>query len=80
LIDNVSIRAGTLLNDDFFKDVVEKQRQVYINNILNSPDDAIDLREKQLLKLRGLEEFIASLQSLAANTEIEKKRSWLFNL
>lgn len=80
MIDNANIRAGTLLNDDFFKDVVEKQRQLYINNILNSADEEIDLRERNRLKLRGLEEFIASLESIAANAEIEKKRKWFINL
>ena len=58
--------------------VVEKQRQMYISNILDSRDEDIDLRERERLKLRGLEEFIASLQSIAKQKEIEKKRKWVF--
>jgi len=57
--------------------VVEKQRLMYINNILDSPDDALDLRERERLKLKGLEEFIASLKSIAASKEMDKKRKFM---
>jgi len=77
LIDKES-RARTLLQDEVFLDVVEKQRALYINNILNSADDAVDDRERTLLKLRGLEEFVASLQSLAKTKEIKEKRWKIF--
>lgn len=73
-----SLKAHSYLNDEFFKDVVEKQRSLYINNILNSADDAVDLRERERLKLRGLEEFIASIESIAADREIDKKRNWFY--
>ncbi len=46
--------------------------------VLDSRDEDIDLRERERLKLRGLEEFIASLQSIAKQKEIEKKRKWVF--
>lgn len=75
---DASLKAHSFLNDDFFKDVVEKQRLLYINNILNSADDALDFRERERLKLKGLEEFIASLESIAADREIDKKRNWFF--
>ena len=78
MIDNPHIRAQTLLNDDFFKDVVKKQRELYINNVLNSDEDAVDIRERSLQKLRGLDEFIASLQSIAASAEIKEKRWKIF--
>lgn len=71
-------RLKTLLNDDVFMSVVETHRQMYINNILNSADDAVDERERTLLKLRGLEEFIASLQSIAKTDEIKEKRLKFF--
>ena len=77
MIDKES-RARTLLQDEVFLDVVEKQRALYINNILNSADDAVDDRERTLLKLRGLEEFVASLQSLAKTKEIKEKRWKIF--
>jgi hypothetical protein len=69
-----SDRAKTLLQDEFFTELVEKQKALYINNILNSEDDAVDVRERTLLKLRGLEEFIASLESVAVEDQIDKKR------
>jgi hypothetical protein len=75
---NQTERANGLLTDEFFMGVVEKQRQMYISNILDSRDEDIDLRERERLKLRGLEEFIASLQSIAKQKEIEKKRKWVF--
>ena len=74
---NETERAKSLLNDEFFMGVVEKQRQMYISNILDSRDEDVDLRERERLKLRGLEEFIASLQSIAKQKEIEKKRKWV---
>lgn len=78
MIENPHLRAQTLLNDDFFKDVVKKQRELYINNVLNSDEDAVDIRERSLQKLRGLDEFIASLQSIAASAEIKEKRWKIF--
>ncbi len=78
MIENQHLRAATLLNDDFFKDVVKKQRELYINNVLNSDEDAVDVRERSLQKLRGLDEFIASLQSMAASAEIKEKRWKIF--
>ena len=78
MIENQHLRAATLLNDDFFKDVVKKQRELYINNVLNSDEDAVDVRERSLQKLRGIDEFIASLQSMAASAEIKEKRWKIF--
>ena len=74
---NETDRAIAFLNDEFFMAVVEKQRLMYINNILDSSDDALDLRERERLKLKGLEEFIASLKSIATNKEIDKKRKFM---
>lgn len=78
MIENPWVRATTLLNDDFFKDVVKKQRELYINNVLNSDEDAVDVRERSLQKLRGLDEFIATLQSIASTKEIKEKRWKIF--
>lgn len=78
MIENQEGRAKTLLEDELFKTVVEKQRSLYINNILNSAEDAVDERERSLLKLRGLDEFIASLQSIAKSKDIREKRWKVF--
>lgn len=78
MIENQEARAKNLLSDEFFKTVVETQRSLYISNILNSSEDAVDERERSLLKLRGLEEFIASIQSIAQSKEIKEKRWKIF--
>lgn len=78
MIENQEGRAKTLLNDELFKTVVETQRSLYISNILNSAEDAVDERERSLLKLRGLDEFIASLQSIAKSKDIREKRWKIF--
>jgi hypothetical protein len=78
MIENQEGRAKTLLNDELFKTVVETQRSLYISNILNSAEDAVDERERSLLKLRGLDEFIASLQSIAQSKDIREKRWKIF--
>ena len=78
MIENQEARAKTLLDDELFKTVVETQRSLYINHILNSAEDAVDERERSLLKLRGLDEFIASLQSIAKSKDIREKRWKMF--
>ncbi len=76
--DNYPERAARLLADDFFVDVVEKQRQAYISVILNSLDTDIDIRERALMKYKAVEEFVASIQSIADDRAIEKKRFNIF--
>lgn len=71
-------RAQHLLTDEFFTDVVKTQRELYIYNILNSQPDEPDVRETAYVKIRALDEFIATLQSLAQQPEIEKKRWKIF--
>jgi hypothetical protein len=76
--DNWPERASTLLNDEFFTSVVQKQQQGYISTILNSSETDVDLRERALIKHRAIEEFIASIQSIADKPSIEKKRFKIF--
>jgi hypothetical protein len=71
-------RAKNILADEFFAGVVKEQRELYINNILNSRDDDIDTRERSLLKLRALEEFIANIESIAKSNEIKERRFKIF--
>ena len=75
---NKAARAQNLLNDEFFQDVVKAQQELYIYNIINSPETDVDLRERSLIKHRAIAEFIASLESMAAQTEIDKKRWKIF--
>jgi hypothetical protein len=75
---NYAERARALLRDEFFQDVVKSQQELYIGNILNSAETDIDVRERCLVKHRAIQEFVASLESIAAQTEIDKKRWKIF--
>ena len=75
---NYAERAKTLLKDEFFLDVVKSQQELYIGNILNSSETDVDLRERSLIKHRAIAELVASLESIAAQTEIDKKRWKIF--
>jgi hypothetical protein len=76
--DNYPERAKRLLDDDFFQDVVKQQQEAYISTILNSSDIDVDVRERALQKYRAVEEFVASIQSIADDRLIEKKRLKFF--
>ena len=76
--DNYPERAKRLLDDDFFQDVVKQQQEAYISTILNSSDMDVDTRERALQKYRAVEEFVASIQSIADNRLLEKKRLKFF--
>jgi hypothetical protein len=76
--ENYPERAKRLLEDDFFQDVVKQQQEAYISLILNSSDTDIDIRERVLQKYRALEEFVASIQSIADSRLMEKKRLKIF--
>lgn len=75
---NTAERAQAYLQDEFFLDVVEKQRQLYISNIVNSSAEDVEGREMNYLKLRVLDEFIASIQSIADDKLVERKRWKVF--
>ena len=75
---NNAERAQAYLQDEFFLDVVEKQRQLYISNMINSTAEDVEGREMNYLKLRVLDEFIASIQTIADDKLIEKKRWKVF--
>lgn len=75
---NNAERAKALLGDEFFQSVVKEQQELYINNIINSAETDVDLRERSLIKHRAIAEFIASIESIAAQTEIDKKRWRIF--
>jgi hypothetical protein len=75
---NNAERAKALLGDEFFQGVVKAQQKLYITNIINSAESDVDLRERSLIKHRAIQEFIASIESIAAQTEIDKKRWKIF--
>ena len=73
-----SDRAKNLLIDDFFTKLLEAQKDVYKSYIFGSADHDVEGRERALVKLRAIEEFEASIRSIAQNDEIEKKRFKVF--
>lgn len=75
---NEAERAQAYLQDEFFLGVVEKQRSLYINNIVNSSAEDVEGREMNYLKLRVLDEFIASIRSIADDSLVERKRWKVF--
>jgi hypothetical protein len=71
---NKSERAITFLNDEFFVELIEAQKDLYRNNIFNSNEDDVDFRERSLIKLRAIEEFEASIQAIADDKQINAKK------
>jgi hypothetical protein len=75
---NKSERARTYLGDEFFMELVEKQKLLYRNNIFESNDEDVEVRERNFLKLKVMDEFLASIQSLADDKLIEDKKWKIF--
>lgn len=73
-----SDRAKNLLIDDFFQELLLAQKQSYMTYIFGSAEHDVEGRERALVKLRAIEDFEASIQSIAKNGEIEKKRVKVF--
>ena len=71
-------RATTLLGDEFFVELLDAQKEVYKSYIFGSQENDVEGREKALIKLRAIEDFEASIQSIAQQGEIEKKRIRFF--
>jgi len=71
---NKSERARAYLSDEFFLELVENQKLLYRNNIFDSNEYDVEVREKNFLKLKVMDEFIASIQALADDKQIAQKR------
>jgi hypothetical protein len=71
---NKSERAQTYLMDEFFIELVESQKVLYRSNIFDSNENDVEVREKNFLKLKVMDEFIATIQALADNKQIAEKR------
>ena len=71
---NKSERARVFLTDDFFMELVENQKLLYKNNIFNSSEDDVDLREKSLIKYRAIEELLSSIQAIGDDKQIKDKK------
>jgi hypothetical protein len=75
---NKAERANNYLMDEFFMELVNAQKDLYKSYIFNSADEDVDGRERALIKLKAIEEFEASLQSLVQQSEIDKRRIKFF--
>jgi hypothetical protein len=71
---NKAERAKVLLTDDLFMELVENQKLLYKNNIFNSDENDIDVREKSLIKYRAIEELLASFQAVADDKQIQASK------
>jgi hypothetical protein len=71
---NKSERARAYLSDEFFLELVESQKLLYSNNIFGSNEYDVEVREKNFLKLKVMDEFIATIQALADDKQIAEKR------
>lgn len=71
---NKAERAKTLLTDEWFKGELDKLKEGYISEILNSNPLDMDERESAYLKIRFLESIIQHFQSIADSDQIIKKR------
>jgi hypothetical protein len=75
---NKSERARVLLSDEFFMELVENQKLLYKNNIFNSNEDDVELREKSLIKYRAIEELLSGIQAIADDKQIQDKKWKIF--
>ena len=75
---NKSERARAYLSDEFFLKLVESQKSLYSNNIFDSNEYDVEVREKNFLKLKVMDEFLATIQALADDKQIAEKRWRIF--
>ncbi len=75
---NKEERAKNLLIDEFFQELLKAQKDSFKSYIFSSAEHDVEGRERALVKLKALEEFEASIQSIANNGEIDKRRIKVF--
>ena len=62
-----------IVNDDDFKEVINRLRTRYTNDFINSEDYAADDRETAYRNLKVLNELVSELESIAVTGEIKAK-------
>ena len=67
-------RAKNLISDDFFMGELEVLKNAELAVIVNSQPHNNDEREVAYLKINALQSVIAHFESMAATSEIVKKR------
>jgi pyridoxine 5'-phosphate synthase PdxJ len=66
--------AKNLLNDDFFKEVLNNLKNEQISVIINTNADEVDVRENAYRHIRTLELITGHLEGLASETAIQSKK------
>lgn len=66
--------ASNLLNDDFFKKVMDDLKNQQISVIINTNRHEVDEREAAYSHIKTLDLFVGHLQGIAAETKIQDKK------
>ena len=67
--------AKNLLNDDFFKEVLDNLKKEQISVIINTSAEESDRREDAYRHIKTLELITGHLEGLASETVIKEKKS-----
>lgn len=66
--------AKNLLNDDFFKEVIDNLKKQQISVIINTNVDELGRREDAYHHIKTLELIVGHLEGLASETVIKEKK------
>ena len=66
--------ARNLLNDDFFKEVIDNLKKQQINVIINTSGEESDKREDAYRHIKTIELITGHLEGLASETIIKEKK------
>lgn len=66
--------CNNLLNDDFFKKVMDDLKNQQISVIINTNRDEVEQREAAYSHIKTLDLFLGHLQGIAAETKIQDKK------
>lgn len=66
--------ANNLLNDDFFKKVIDDLKNQQISVIINTNRNEVDEREAAYSHIKTLDLFLGHLHGIAAETKIQDKK------
>jgi hypothetical protein len=75
---NKAERAASLLRDEFFVEEIERLKQMYVTQIVNSNAGDIDGREQAYRNYSTIEQIISHFQSIADDAKINEKRWKIF--
>jgi hypothetical protein len=67
-------QAKNLLNDPFFMGEIEALKELELKTIVNSQPNQVEEREFAYNRLNALQSVITHFESIAATSEIVKKR------